>query len=289
MSIGGSTLVLGVFGDPIAHSQSPFLQNEFARETGADTVYVPFRVRPENLGEALNGIPALSLGGVNITVPHKEACLSFMDELRPAAKAIGAVNTVINQGGRLVGDNTDAAGFMADLRARFPQAAWEGKPALVLGAGGAARAVAYALQHSEVPAIRVANRTEDKARELVSDICPDKGMGLDLAPERLNDALAQAGLVVNTTSLGLKGEPLPNLAFDMAASGTVFYDLIYNPPETPFLAEARERGLKAANGLGMLVRQGAISFELWTGLQPSVEPVVNMLESQQARPEGRAD
>jgi shikimate dehydrogenase len=280
MTIQGSTRVLGVFGDPIAHSKSPLMQNEFARETGADTVYVPFRVRREDLGNALASLGALSIQGVNITVPHKEACLAFLDKLAPAARAIGAVNTVINQGGSLVGDNTDAPGFIADIRARFPSEPWEQAPALVIGAGGAARAVVYALQQSEVPAIRVANRTEAKASELVAEICPHKGESLDLEPERLNHALAQAGLVVNTTSLGLKGETIPQLEFDKTSSGTVFYDLIYNPPETPFLAEARKRGLKAANGLGMLVRQGAISFELWTGLQPTVEPIIKMLESQ---------
>jgi shikimate dehydrogenase len=251
----------------------------FAEDTGIDAVYVPFHVRPEGLERALASLPALSIRGVNITVPHKEAAVSLMDSLEPAAQAIGAVNTVINNDGRLVGDNTDARGFLADLRACFPERDWEQRPVLVLGAGGAARAVVFALVEAGVADIRVANRTEAKARELVSALCPETGKGLELSPEPLDRATAEAGLVVNTTSLGLKGETIPGLDLNRAGEGTVVYDLIYNPAETPLLRAARERGLAASNGLGMLVRQGAASFELWTGTPPDAATIIEKLSA----------
>ncbi len=241
---------------------------------------MPFHVRPETLAQALSALPALSILGVNLTVPHKEAALRLMDRLEPAAQAIGAVNTVTNDQGRLVGENSDAAGFVADLRARFPEADWEGRPALVLGAGGAARAVVFALRDAGVPGIRVANRTEPKARELVAALCPQAGAALDLSPAALAEATAEAGLIVNTTSLGLKGEPIPGLDLSRVSPQTAVYDLIYTPAETPLLREARARGLAAANGLGMLVRQGARSFEIWTGKKPTVEPIIQQLEQQ---------
>jgi shikimate dehydrogenase len=250
---------------------------EFAAQTGADTAYVPFRVRPEDLPRALDSITALSIRGVNITVPHKEAVYAALDHLEPAAQAIGAVNTVTNQDGKLVGDNTDARGFLADLRHCFPQNAWENYPALVVGAGGAARAVVYALGETAIPSIRVANRTEAKARALVEEMCPDRGKSLDLSEERIDQAVAESRLIINTTSLGLKGETVPGLHLEKASRNAVVYDLIYNPAETPLLKQARSRGLDGTNGLGMLVRQGAISFEIWTGLQPSVDPVTRML------------
>lgn len=278
MTIRGSTVVLGVFGDPIEHSRSPVMQNEFARETGADTVYVPFRVPPEGLADALRAIPALSIRGVNITVPHKVACMRHLDRLDPAAEAIGAVNTVCNEGGELVGQNTDAAGFLADLRARFPDRRWEHAPAVVLGAGGAARAATFALAQAGLPQIWVANRTEGKAGDLVAELCPEQGESLDLSPDKLNPAVAEAGLIVNTTSLGMAGEAIPGLDLNRASPQAIAYDLIYNPAETPFLAEARGLGMAAANGLGMLVRQGAISFERWTGVEPTVAPIIEMLE-----------
>ena len=276
--INGASVVLGVFGDPVEHSLSPVMHAHFAESTGADTVYVPFHVRPPGLNQALRALPALAIRGVNITVPHKEAAAPLMDSLAPAARAIGAVNTVINRDGELVGDNTDARGFLADLEAQFAGAAWKDRPALVLGAGGAARAVAFALGEAGLPAVTIANRTAAKAEALAAELLPATGRATDLAPDNLEAAVAEAGLIVNTTSMGLKGEAIPALDLGHTHAGAVVYDLIYNPPETPLIADARQRGMAAANGLGMLVRQGAISYELWTGQGPPVAPVIEALK-----------
>ena len=275
--VSGTTQVLGVFGDPVAHSLSPRLHTWFAESAGVDAVYVPFHVRPEGLERAVGGLTALAIRGVNLTIPHKETVVPLVDELEPAAEAIGAVNTIINDGDRLFGDNTDARGLLADLRSHFPTQGWESRPALILGAGGAARAAVVALREAGLPAIWVANRTEAKARDLVAALCPDTGTSMDFSPESLADATAQAGLIINTTSLGLKGEAIPGLDLSRAREGAAVYDLIYNPAQTPLLSAARARGLAASNGLGMLVRQGAVSFELWTGHSPPVEPVIQKL------------
>lgn len=279
MSIRGSTRVLGVFGDPIAHSLSPRMHAQFARSTDTDTVYVPFRVAPENLETALHALPAFSILGVNLTVPHKEAATAYLGDLEPAARAIGAVNTVINREGRLIGDNTDAKGFLDDLRAQFPDRTWEEKPALVLGAGGASRAIVYALARTPVPEIVVANRSREKADRLVGELCPDQGKPIALEPSELGAGIQRIGLIVNTTSLGLKGESVPGCDLSRAPTGAAVYDLIYNPAESPLLREARSLGLAASNGLGMLVRQGAASYRLWTGSDPAVEPVIQLLTS----------
>ncbi|MEF8794298.1 shikimate dehydrogenase family protein, partial [Thiohalorhabdus sp.] len=202
----------------------------------------------------------------------------LLEHLEPAARAIGAVNTVINRDGELVGDNTDARGFLADLEAQFLDAAWKDRPALVLGAGGAARAVAFALGEAGLPAVTIANRTATKAEALAAELLPATGRATDLAPGNLDAAAAKAGLIVNTTSMGLADETIPGLDLARASAEAAVYDLIYNPPETPLLAQARQRGLAAANGLGMLVRQGAISYELWTGQAPPVAPVIEALK-----------
>lgn len=278
--ISGRSQVLGVFGDPVSHSLSPPMHAEFARSTGMDTVYVPFRVQPHHLETALGALPALSILGVNLTVPHKESALQLLPEVAPAAQQIGAINTVTNRAGDLVGENTDAEGFLADLRAQFPEQGWEGKPTLILGAGGAARAVIYALRQAGVPRLVVANRTWEKARSLVEALCPDTGEAIPMEGAGLESAISQAGLIVNTTSLGLKAEALPGIDLTRVHAGTAIYDLIYNPFETPFLRQAKDLGLPRANGLGMLVRQGAASYARWTGRQPMVAPTLERLRDQ---------
>lgn len=280
MTIQGSSQILGVFGDPVNHSLSPIMHAYFAEETGCDTVYVPFHVRGEDLSQALAALPALSIRGVNLTVPHKEAAMSFLDGLEPAARSIGAVNTVSNEGGRLVGDNTDARGFLADLWAHFPDRLSEGTPTLVIGAGGAARAIVYALNQAGIPDIWVANRNQDKASHLVAEFCPGTGSSLGLEGNALASAAGEAGLIINTTSLGLHGESIPGLDLAVAGPQTAVYDLIYNPAETPLLREARSRGLARANGLGMLVRQGAESYRIWTGQMPTVDSVIEAFKEQ---------
>lgn len=288
MGITGHTRVAGVVGWPVEHSVSPAMHNAAYAALGLDWCYLPFAVPPERLREAIAGVRALGLVGVNVTVPHKQALLPLMDELTPAAMAIGAANTVMVREGRLVGHNTDASGFLRALREVGCEP--EGIPAVVLGAGGAARAVVYALL--EVGAqVTVLNRTLERAEALARDLGRDAGGRVRAAPLDLATlrALApQARLVVNATTVGMwragcgaedgagttpsavpSASPWPDaLPFP---SGALAYDLIYNPRETAFMRQARAAGVPAANGLGMLVHQGAEAFTLWTGVAAPVE------------------
>jgi len=277
MTIHGSSRILGVFGDPIAHSLSPQMHQRFAESCGEDTVYVPFRVSVADLGTAVAAIRALHLSGVNVTIPHKEAVGPLLDELTAPGVAIGAVNTIVNHDGWLIGDNTDAEGFLADIEDHFPHGSWRDRLALVLGAGGAARAVVYALAQAGVPEVVVANRTPEKAQALVQELAPDRARAVSLPGPDLDSALRNAGLVVNTTSLGLEGETIPGLCLNELPRDAGVYDLIYNPPRTPLLQAAEARGLPFANGLGMLVQQGAFSYARWTGKIPQTQPVIRWL------------
>lgn len=275
LEITGHTRVAGVVGWPVEHSVSPAMHNAAYAALGLDWCYLPFPVPPERLPEAIAGVRALGLVGVNVTVPHKQALLALMDELTPAAAAIGAANTVIARDGRLIGHNTDAAGFLRALREAGCEPA--GITALVLGAGGAARAVVYALL--EVGArVTVLNRTVARAETLARDL----GRGadgevlaasLDLAA--LRPLVPRARLVVNATSVGMwragvaGASPWPEaLPFPEDA---LAYDLVYNPRETAFMRQARAAGARAVNGVRMLVHQGAEAFERWTGVAAPVE------------------
>jgi len=271
--ITGRTRVTGVVGWPIAHSISPAMHNAAFAALGLDWCYLPFAVPPERLPDAIAGVRALGLAGVNVTVPHKQALLPLMDELTPAAATIGAGNTVIVCDGRLVGHNTDAEGFLRALREAGCDPA--GVPALVLGAGGAARAVVYALLGAGAR-VTVLNRDAARAAALVRAL--DAGHAhalragaLDLAT--LRERAPGARLVVNATSLGMwphvEGSPWP-AALPFPADAMA-YDLVYNPRETAFMRQARAAGAVAAGGLGMLVHQGAEAFERWTGLTAPVD------------------
>jgi shikimate dehydrogenase len=269
--LSGKTRVFCVLGHPVGHSLSPAMQNAALRDMGVDGVYVPFDVAPENLAEAVRGLRALGAGGVNCTIPHKEALLRLLDEIDEEASLIGAVNTIVFRKERTVGYNTDAPGFLAALRAEG--FAPEGKRAVVLGAGGSARAVTVALARLGAP-VTIANRTEARARELAEELAAKiprsriSAMGQD--EETLRLELARAELLVNTTSVGMSPRveempPVPESAF---RPGLFVYDLIYNPLETRLLRSAAERGARVANGAGMLAQQGALALELWTG-QPA--------------------
>lgn len=257
-----------MLGHPVGHSLSPAMHNAALREMGVDGVYVAFDVTPADLPEAVRGLQALGVRGVNCTIPHKEALVPLVDELSADAEVIGAVNTLLFQEGRVLGHNTDAPGFLAALKAAGGEPA--GKRVLVLGAGGSARAVVVALAR-EGAEVLLANRTPERAAELAEHV-QEKIAGarirpLALEPRELAAAAAEAELIVNTTSLGMSprtGEmaPVPPEAFH---SGHLVYDLIYNPQETELLRTARERGARTAHGAGMLARQGALSLELWTG------------------------
>jgi shikimate dehydrogenase len=255
----------GVMGWPVAHSRSPLLHGWWLRRYAIDGAYVPLAVRPERLEQAIRALPALGFAGCNLTIPHKEAALRIVDRADAAARRIGAVNTiVVGADGDLSGSNTDAFGFVESLG---PSWRADAGPAVVIGAGGAARAIIVALAERGAPEIRICNRTLERAEALGSELG-----GRPVAWERREAALEGAALVVNTTSQGMKGEPPLDLALDRLPRTATVCDIVYVPLETPLLAAARARGNRTVDGLGMLLHQARPGFEAWFGVAPEVTP-----------------
>ncbi len=266
----------GVFGFPLKHTLSPAMHQAALEKLRVPGFYMALELAPKNF-KKLMVQRNLLLDGFNLTVPHKQIVIPFLDSVSREAKLIGAVNTVIRKNGRLLGENTDAYGFMKLLRAEL---GWKskGKTVLILGAGGASRACIYALCADGAKEIIVLNRTVAKARTLVSVFKRQfprvRFQARALVSREVRNALLEAGLVVNTTSVGLKPSDNPVVKkgdFPRAKGNRFAVDLIYNPPQTPFLRLARSAGWKTANGLGMLLHQGARAFELWTGKKAPVE------------------
>ena len=268
MILSGKAKIAGIFGWPIAHSRSPRLHGFWLERHGIDGVYVPLAVAPDNFEAAFRALPALGFRGVNITVPHKETALAACDEVDPQAQRIGAVNTVVvDASGRLVGSNTDAFGFVESLRRAVDWKAAAG-PAVVLGAGGAARAIVVALLVAGAPEVRIANRTRNRAEALAEDL----GEGVAVLDwDARADALADAALLVNSTTLGMEGhEPLP-LDLAKLPKAAVVTDIVYTPLQTPLLRDAAARGNPTVDGLGMLLYQAQPGFEQWFGVRPEVD------------------
>lgn len=267
-AISGKARVAGVMGWPVAHSRSPRLHGYWLRRYGIDGAYVPLPVRPEDFVRAARALPLLGFAGANVTVPHKEAALALVDEAAPEAKRIGAVNTlVVREDGSLLGRNTDGYGFLENLRQGAPGWRPEAGPAVVLGAGGAARAVSVALLDAGVPEIRLLNRTAARAEALAADI----GGAIAVRPwEDRARALAGAALLVNTTTLGMEGKPPLDLPLDGLPPEALVNDIVYQPLETALLRRARSRGNAVVDGLGMLLHQGRPGFAAWFGVDPEV-------------------
>lgn len=270
--ITGKTTLVGVMGWPVGHSLSPAMHNAAFSELGLNWVYVPLPVQPEYLQSALKGLAALNFVGANVTIPHKQAVMREMDELSHTARVTGAVNTVHLKDGKFFGYNTDALGFLNSLQEAGCDP--KGARAAVLGAGGSARSVVYALARGEAGSVVVLNRTAERAAFLVEDLASSfPGRALTFRP-LTSDALAgldgQLDLIVNTTSVGMypHGDACPWPDDVPMPAQAVYYDLVYNPLETVFLARARAAGATTVDGLGMLVHQGAVAFEKWTGQVP---------------------
>ncbi|MGC5777763.1 shikimate dehydrogenase [Methylobacterium sp. NFXW15] len=257
-----------VTGHPIAHSRSPLIHGHWLAEHGIAGSYERIDVAPADFPAFLRGLRESGFRGGNVTIPHKEAAFALADTLTPRAEKIGAVNTlIVEEDGRVHGDNTDAPGFCAHLDHSLGAEWPERGEAVILGAGGAARAIVVGLAERGVARIRVANRTPERAAA-VAALAP--GVAEPLAWDDLSPALERAGLLVNTTSLGMKGQP--PLALDLAPlpAGAAVADIVYAPLETDLLAAARRRGLAAVDGLGMLLHQAVPGFAAWFGVRPEV-------------------
>ena len=270
MSDHESFPIAGIMGAPVMHSRSPAIHGHWIAEHGLQAAYLPLPITPNHLEKALRALPALGFRGCNLTIPHKVAALAVMDRLSPQARAIGAMNCVVVEAdGSLSGYNYDGLGFAESLREAEPQFTAASGPAVVLGAGGAARAIIATLIAEGAPLIRLVNRTRKAAEALVAglegkfDICDW---------EQRHDVLAGAALVVNTTSLGMVGEPPLDLRLDALEATALVCDAVYVPLETPLLKAARARGNKGVDGLGMLLHQAPPAFHHWFGIKPQVTP-----------------
>lgn len=268
MILSGKARVAGVMGWPVGHSRSPRLHGYWLNKYGIDGAYIPMAVPPERLEQALRALPALGLRGTNITVPHKEAALQVCDAIDPLARRIGAVNTiVVGPDGALNGSNTDAFGLIENLREGSDWRATDG-PVVILGAGGAARSACVALIDAGVKSIRLVNRTFGRAGDLAGAMAPHCDA---IAWDRREDALEGAALVINTTTLGMIGQPPLDIGLDALPLQATVYDIVYAPLETSLLVAARAKGVKAVDGLGMLLHQARPGFEAWFGVRPEVD------------------
>jgi shikimate dehydrogenase len=263
-------LLAGVMGFPIMHSRSPAIHNHWLAEYGLLGHYAPLAVKPEGLEKALRALHPLGFSGVNLTIPLKELAMPLLDEIDPVARAIGAVNcVVVGAHGKLRGFNYDAFGYVESLREAAPAWRADSGPAVVLGAGGAARAILAGLIGEGAKEIRIANRTFERAQKLAAEFGPSVH-AIDW--DEREDALDGAALVVNTTSMGMSGQPPLDLALDALPTTALVSDIVYVPLETDLLAQARKRGIKAVDGLGMLLHQARPAFRDWFGPMPKVSP-----------------
>ena len=269
------TLLAGIFGYPISHSISPPMHQAAFDHAEIDASYEAWETHPDDLANGVHKLRDDSYLGANVTVPHKQAVIQHLDEVDEVATRIGAVNTIINTDGRLLGTNTDAEGFITSLKV-FGEIEPAGLDVVLVGAGGAARAAAHAFADAHIGSLTIANRTLDRAQSLVAEI---KDLGADARAIGLQDAefgslCARADLLVNSTSVGMLhgpaegASPVPDGVIN---AGTVVYDIVYNPPDTPLLMAAEKAGARIVGGLPMLVYQGAAAWSRWAGKEAPVD------------------
>ena len=268
---GGRSRILGIIGYPVEHSLSPLMHNAALTAAELDYWYLPFAVHPDRLGDAVAGMRALGITGFSVTIPHKVAVIPFLDQLDETAEAAGAVNTVASRDGRLIGYNTDGDGLIKSLASEVGFSCAEFGTIIIVGAGGASRGAVAAFCRSGASRIIIINRSREKAEE-VAMICGNKYPGTEIIATDnsnvLQPYLEETSLLVNSTSLGMKGEPFPFINLKDLPPTAAVYDMVYAPPVTPLLKDAMSRGLKNANGLGMLAAQGEIAYQIWTGFSP---------------------
>jgi shikimate dehydrogenase len=270
---------IALIGNPLSHSISPAFQQAAIDYYSLDAVYEKWETEPRAVEETLNTLRGQNCIGANVTVPHKETVIPYIDTVDDLARVLGAINTIVNRSGRLFGYNTDGEGFLRALREQA-NGAIRGRQALVLGAGGAARAVVMALLRARM-VVTVANRTKERADRLVDDLIPYAGPGqLQAAAydvSTLSEISPRTALIVNCTTVGMRHSPAENespLPADLLPGQAIVFDIIANPLETKLLQDAKRRGARTINGLSMLVYQGAAAFELWTGMPAPVEAMM---------------
>jgi len=284
MKVSGETKIIGIFGYPVTHSLSPLFQNAAFEALGLNFVYLPFLVKPEDLKGAVESIKSLNMVGVNVTIPHKKKVLVYLDELSSEAKMMGAVNTICYRDGKLIGYNTDGKGFISSLtkEGKFnPQ----GKRALILGAGGAAWAISFALIEAGVKRLNIANRTIKKAEillERLKEFFQDKCEITLIDFDKVNSSIVmnEVDLLINATSVGMHPEDSLLINPELLAPHTFVYDVVYNK-KTKLLKAAEDRNLPCLGGLGMLVYQGAYSFEIWTHKKAPLKEMKEVLKEQE--------
>ena len=271
-NISGKTEICGILGDPIEHTMSPVMHNTAFKNKGVDYVYLAFRVKKEELGKAIEGMRALNIRGLNITIPHKVTVIQFLDELDHLAAKIGAINTIVNSNGVLKGYNTDATGFLQALRERGIEP--KGKRVVILGAGGASRAISFILAERGSSLV-ILNRTWGKAKvcaDRISEIFQSEATALKLNRENLATALSKADILVNATSVGMSPDTNETpVTSNLLKPSLIVFDIVYNPIKTRLQREAEVAGATVISGLDMLVWQGALAFEKWAGLKAPVE------------------
>jgi shikimate dehydrogenase len=268
-------LIAGVMGWPVLHSRSPLIHNYWFEEHGLVGQYLPLEIPPDRLAAALRALPALGFSGCNLTIPHKERALEIVDDVDETARCIGAISCVVARSdGTLLGSNNDAFGFIESVNETQPGWRADRGPIAVVGAGGGARAVVWSLADRGAREIRLINRSQDRAGALAAEFGPPVQV---LSWSERADALADVAMLVNTTSLGMVGQP--GLDLDLAAlpRRALVVDIVYTPLETPLLAAARRRGNATLNGLGMLLHQARPAWRAWFGVDPAVTPELRAL------------
>jgi len=274
MGVKATTSIYGIFGHPVKHSLSPDMHNSGFNELGLDSVYVAFDIEPENIGEATNSIRTMGIKGINITIPHKQTIIPFLDEVSPDATLTGAVNTVKNENGRLSGFNTDVGGFLRAIREDLDFTP-EGKTLFLIGAGGAARAVLSAFCMNGGAVVYISDILKDKASELADQFKANfeniRFETIEMEDKViLAEKFSEADILVNASPAGMDGVGSHDIPLASLKKSAVVYDLVYKPQNTKLLTDARELGHKASGGLTMLLYQGAESFEIWTGVTAPV-------------------
>lgn len=269
-TLSGRTTLVGIIGYPISHSLSPTMQNEAFAAAALDYIYVPFAVAPDNLEQAVNGLKVLGLRGFNVTIPHKTAIIPFLDRLDESAEASGAVNTILNTESGLTGYNTDGDGLVDSLSTDLDFTPGSGQ-IIVLGAGGASRGAIAALCRSGAKRIVICNRSLENAQTVMIEMTsryPETHIEVIGQKQLCSKILGITSLLLNTTSIGMKGERFEGLNLAHLPEYSTVYDMVYSYSSTPLVKEASQAGLRASNGLGMLVAQGERAFKIWTGQNP---------------------